>query len=68
MWGQASTGWESLDITCYAYSATHESYKDTLRGSDDLNVTLKRTPRRLRSYVYSLFTYWDFVLQSMIPS
>ena len=39
-------------FTCSAYSAIHESYDDILRGDDVFfNVTLKRTPRRLSSYV-----------------
>ena len=58
-----------LLFTCSAYSAIRESYDDILRGGDDLSVTLKRTPRRLSSYVYALFTHRDLVLQSMnIPS
>ena len=58
-----------LLFTCSTYSAIHESYDDILSGGDDLSVTLKRTPRRLSSYVYALFTHRDFVLQSMnIPS
>ena len=40
-----------LLFTCSTYSAIRESYDDILRGCDDLNVTLKRTPRRLSSCV-----------------
>ena len=52
-------------FTCFAYSAIHENYVDILRGGHDLSETLKRTPKRLRSYVYALFTHRDLVLQSM---
>ena len=54
-----------LLFTCSPYSAIRESYDDILRGGDDLSIALKRTPRRLSSYVCGLFT----VLESMnIPS
>ena len=33
------------------------SYDDILRGGDDLSVTIKRAPRKLRSYVYALITH-----------
>ena len=54
-----------LLFTCSAYSVVRESYDDILKGGDDLSVTLKRTPRRLNSYVYALVTHRDLVLQRM---
>ena len=58
-----------LLFICSSYSAIRETYDYILRGGDDLSATLKRTPRRLSSYVYALFTHRDLVLRSMnIPS
>ena len=45
-----------LLFTCSAYSAIRGSYDDILRGGDDLNVILKRTPRRLSLYVCLIHT------------
>ena len=56
-------------MTCYlhvAYSAIRESYDDILTGGDDLRVSLKRTRRRLSSYVYALFAPRDLVLQKLV--
>ena len=56
-------------FTPFAYSVIHKCYGDILIGGDDLSITLKRTSRRLSSYVYALFTHRDLVLQRMnIPS
>ena len=58
-----------LLFTFSTYSAIHESYDDILREGDDLSAALNRTPRRLSSCVYALFTHQDLVLRSMnIPS
>ena len=46
-----------LLFTCFAYSAIRESHDDILRVVDDFSITLKRTPTRLSSYVYALFTH-----------
>ena len=60
---------DQLFSTCSAYNAIRKSYDDILRGGDDFSVTLKRTPRRLSSYVYALFTHRDLVRRNInIPS
>ena len=46
-----------LLFTCSQYSAIRESYDDILRGGDDFNIILKRTPKRLSSYIYNLFAH-----------
>ena len=52
-------------FTCSTYSAIRSRYADILRGSDNLSAILKTPLRRLSSFVYALFIYRDFVLQSM---
>ena len=56
-----------MNVTCTwsVYSAIRSRYDDILRESDNLSAILKTPPRRLRSYVYALFTHRDFVLQCM---
>ena len=46
-----------LLFTCSAYSAIRESYNDILRGGDNLNIILNRTPTRLSLHVYALFAH-----------
>ena len=42
---------------CSVYSVIIESFDDILRGSDESSVILKRTPKRLSSYMYALLTH-----------
>ena len=58
IWGGTCKGW--LSLAFYVLGTQCNLWK-----CDCHTVTLKTTPRRLRSCVYPLFTHWNFVLQSM---
>ena len=54
-----------LLFICTMYSVIRKWYDNILRVGNDLSVMLKRTSRRLSSFLYALYTYEDIVLQSI---
>ena len=49
------------------YKVICEKYDDFLDGQDSVSVILKISPRRVHTYVRSLFLYIEFLLQNCTP-
>ena len=54
-----------LLFICSAYSVIRERFDDILRGCDNLSTILKAPPRRLSTYVRTLLSHREFLIQDM---